>query len=129
MSGLRVAVDHRPLVQAEAVQPGRPGGRRPQQVVHELHRLEPGKQVRAGDGHGAIDARVPGAPEERRRRRAGQAHAEARVPPAQLTGPQAVVGEQEVPHRVRLTAARAVPVRPQEPLGAGGVPFGTLDPF
>ena len=46
------------------------------------------------------------------RRLAGERHAEAGVPDPQLARAQAVVGEQEIPHRVGL--ARLRPVRLQE---------------
>ncbi len=123
------AVDHRPLVQAEAVEPGRPPGGGLQQVGDELDGPDAGQQMLVGDGHGRTVLAVTRPPEESPGRLTAACDAVPGVPAAQLARLQAVVAEQEVPHRVSLAAPRPLLVWRDEavhPLGVQPFPLGPL---
>src|SRR3954447_16864067 len=61
--------------------------------------------------HTVWPARVAGAAQVALRRRAAKRYAEPGVPDSQLPRPQAVVGEQEIPYRMRLTGPRSTAMR------------------
>ena len=100
------AVNHRPLVQPKAIQSGRTLRGRLQQAGHERDGVHPAAQVGgAGRDAVAILGIAAAAPIATDRFAAGEHHPVAGVPAAQLPWPQAVVAEQEVPHRMGLTNA------------------------
>ena len=74
------AVDHRPLVHAEAAEPGRPGGRRTQQAHDEPHRVETGPQVVRADRHPVGGRHITGPVQIPACSRAGQHGAVAGMP-------------------------------------------------
>src|SRR6185312_3066151 len=102
----RRLVHHRPLVHAEAVQSRRARGRRAKQAGDEPHGLDTREQVLTRHGHTLTVTPVTAAIEIAVCRRACERHAETGVPDPQLPGPQAVVGEQEIPYRVGLARLR-----------------------
>ena len=113
------AVDHRPLVQSETVQLGRPPPGGAQQTRHECDGVQPAAQVCIVDrGPGRRNGVAAAAAVSTDRFAAGEQHPVTRVPAAQLPGTQAVIAEQEVPHRMRLTGLRPLDVGGDEHLDA-----------
>src|SRR6201999_1075961 len=72
------------------------------------------EQVLTRHGHTLTATPVTAAIEVAVRPRACERHAETGVPDPQLPGPQAVVGEQEIPYRVGLACLRPPAVGPTE---------------
>ncbi len=130
VADVTAAIDHRPLVQPEAVQLGRTPGGRSQQPSHERDGLQPAEQMRAADrGPGPVDDVAPAVPVSADGLVALQRHPVTGMPAAQLAGPQAVVAEQEVPHRMRLTDLCPLRVRGDESLDPPGVSVSTGHPL
>ncbi len=121
-------VHHRPFVQAEAVEPCRPRRHRAQEIRDEPHSARARMKVVTADRDAVAVPGVPGAVEVAIRSHSAENGAVAGMPDTQLAGSQAVVGEQEVEHRVRLAGPPSLQVRPQEFVGSPAVGGGAFQP-
>ena len=132
MPVLGPAVDHRPLVQAEAAGEDRAGGGRGEQSVDVADalaaRLEVRLDVQCHDTVGVRPVPLPAGVLGRSVGGGGQAGADARVPAAQLGWPGAVVVVQEVLDRMLRAGRTARAVARGHGVGALGVSTGEWDP-
>ncbi|CAI7671373.1 unnamed protein product, partial [Penicillium discolor] len=106
------AVDHRPFVQTEAAELPGTGTRAAQHEGDEASELGLLGGEALGIRRHAVGGDPGGVPAPcHPLGRVRQLHTRSGVPAAQLRGLVAVVGEEEVPHRVLLAARHTVSVR------------------